>query len=56
MERSTHVVISELEQEIEDLKRENELLKAIIDSTHEAIYAVNENDEIILYNQEAEKM
>lgn len=49
-------IINELKQKNEELQKENEMLKAIIDSVHESVYAVNEKDEIILYNSESEKM
>ncbi|MBC2724444.1 MAG: PAS domain S-box protein, partial [Desulfosporosinus sp.] len=45
-----------LQKENEELKKENELLKTVIDRIHEAVYIVNEKDEIILYNTESEKM
>ncbi|MEL7565863.1 MAG: sigma 54-interacting transcriptional regulator [Dehalobacterium sp.] len=42
-------------KEFELLKRENQLLKTIIDSIHEGVYATNEKGEIMLYNREVEK-
>ncbi|MEL7563812.1 MAG: sigma 54-interacting transcriptional regulator [Dehalobacterium sp.] len=42
-------------EELEGLKRENQLLKAIIDNIHEGIYAINDQCEIILYNPQVEK-
>ena len=56
LKRPASVIIEELEQKNEELLKENELLKTIIDSIHESVYVVNENDEIILYNSESEKM
>lgn len=45
-----------LEEENEALGRENQLLKTILDKVHESVLAVNERDEFILYNREAEKL
>lgn len=42
-------------KEFELLKRENQLLKTILDNIHEGVYATNEKGEIILYNREVEK-
>jgi len=56
MGRTDHLKIEELDQENKELKKENQLLKTIIDAIHESIFVVNEKDEIILYNSEAEKM
>ncbi len=38
------------------IEEENQLLKNIIDNIHEAVYVVNKNGKIILYNRESEKM
>lgn len=46
----------ELRKEYDRLRKENNMLKMIIDNTREAIIAVNEHDEIILYNTEAERI
>ncbi|AFL99025.1 PAS domain S-box [Desulfitobacterium dehalogenans ATCC 51507] len=56
MKKETIRIIDELKQKNEELQKENEMLKAIIDSIHESVYAVNEKDEVILYNSESEKM
>jgi arginine utilization regulatory protein len=47
--------IKKLEQENEALKKEIQLLRAIIDAVHECVFVVNEKIEIILYNTQAEK-
>lgn len=41
---------------IEFLEFENALLKDVIDNVHEGIYAINENDGIILFNKVVEEM
>lgn len=43
------------EERMEALERENQLLKTIIDTIHEGVYATNEKGEIIVYNHEVEK-
>lgn len=40
---------------LEELERENQLLRNIIDRIHEGVVAINKKDEIILYNTVAEK-
>ncbi|PKM81206.1 MAG: sigma-54-dependent Fis family transcriptional regulator [Firmicutes bacterium HGW-Firmicutes-14] len=45
-----------LEQQIEKLKMENQLLKTIIDSIHESVFATNKAGKVILYNYETEKI
>jgi len=54
--KTVDVMNEKLQKENEELKKENELLKTVIDRIHEAVYIVNEKDEIILYNTESEKM
>ena len=56
MNKTFDVMIEKLQKENEELKKENELLKTVIDGIHEAVYIVNQKDEIILYNTESEKM
>lgn len=46
----------DLQKEIEELKKENQLLKDILDHMHEAVCATNEHDVLIVYNREAEKI
>jgi arginine utilization regulatory protein len=41
-------------EQFELLKRENQLLKAIIDSIHEGVYATDEKGNIIIYNHQVE--
>jgi len=40
---------------IEELERQNQLLRTIIDTIHEGVYATNQKGEIELYNREVEK-
>lgn len=42
------------QSKLEALECENRLLKAIIENCNESIYAVNTNDEIIIYNKQTE--
>lgn len=42
-------------QENKALKKENKLLKTIIDNCHEMVFAVNNSDQLILYNSESER-
>lgn len=44
------------DERIESLEFENALLKEVIDHSHEGIFAINENDEIILFNKVVEEM
>ncbi len=46
---------AQLRQEKDVLERENQLLKTILDSIHEGVYATDEEGKIILYNREVEK-
>jgi arginine utilization regulatory protein len=43
---------AQLRQEKDVLERENQLLKTILDSIHEGVYATDEEGKIILYNRE----
>ncbi|MCR6544348.1 sigma 54-interacting transcriptional regulator [Dehalobacterium formicoaceticum] len=45
----------QLQEVGDDLERENQLLKTILDSIHEGVYATDEKGKIILYNREVEK-
>lgn len=56
MNTTADILLEKLQKENEKLNKENELLKTVIDGIHEAVYIVNQNDEIILYNTESEKM
>ncbi len=44
------------DERIESLEFENALLKEIIDHSHEGIFAINENDEIILFSKVVEEL
>jgi arginine utilization regulatory protein len=43
-------------EELEMLKKENQLLKEILDHIHEAVCSTDENDVLVVYNREAEKI
>lgn len=43
-------------QELKKLKKENQLLKEILDHIHEAVCSTDENDVLVVYNREAEKI
>jgi len=47
--------MEKLERENEELKKEIQLLRTIIDAVHECVFVVDEKNEIILYNTQAEK-
>lgn len=48
--------IKQLTAETEELKRQNELYRCVIDNIGEGVYAVNENDVIVLYSSVVEQM
>jgi len=44
------------ENRIEELEKEIHFLRTILDTIHEGVYAINEKGEIILYNNQVEKI
>ena len=48
--------INALLKKLEDLEKENHLFKSIFDNVSESIFAVNEDHQVIIYNQETEKL
>jgi arginine utilization regulatory protein len=46
----------DLKKENNELKKMNELLRSILDSVDDAVYAVDNNDKIILYNSRTEEI
>ncbi|MGI6679012.1 MAG: sigma-54 interaction domain-containing protein [Dehalobacterium sp.] len=56
MKKNNNSDVDSLFEENNKLKKENQLLKQIIDNSHQMVFAVNESDRLILYNREAERV